>query len=110
MTPKQFTHLAYDSVDDFLYGACPNPVTCKNGMVIGGGIIYPEINFTLPAMEATQETLPKAKEIYKEIISDKETYFIVRKSTTTFCSQSARMDFQGLRGRLGILRICINRT
>lgn len=68
MTPKQFTHLAYDSVDDFLYGACPNPVTCKNGMVIGGGIIYPEINFTLPAMEATEETLPKAKEIYKEII------------------------------------------
>lgn len=68
MTPKQFTSLAYDSVDDFLYGACPNPVKCRNGMVIGGGIIYPEINFTLPPMEATTETLPKAKDIYKEII------------------------------------------
>ena len=69
MTPKQFTKLAYDSVDDFVYGSCPNPVTCKNGMVIGGGIIYPEINFTLPAMVASEETLKKAKEIYKEIIT-----------------------------------------
>ena len=69
MTPKQFTKLAYDSADDFLYGCCPNPVTCKNGMVIGGGIIYPEINFTLPSMVASKETLPKAKEIYQEIIT-----------------------------------------
>ncbi len=68
MTPKKFTKLAYDSVDDFIYGNCPNPVTCKNGMVIGGGTVYQEINFTLPAMEATEETLPKAREIYKEII------------------------------------------
>lgn len=66
---KQFTKLAYDSVDDFIYGTCPNPVTCKNGMVIGGGILYPEVNFTLPAMNATEETLPEAKAIYQEIIS-----------------------------------------
>lgn len=66
---KQFTKLAYDSVDDFLYGICPNPVTCKNGMVIGGGLLYPEVNFTLPAMNATEETLPEAKRIYQEIIT-----------------------------------------
>ena len=66
---KQFTKLAYDSVDDFIYGKCPNPVTCKNGMVIGGGILYPEVNFTLPAMNATEETLEDAKKIYQEIIS-----------------------------------------
>lgn len=66
---KQFTKLAYDSVDDFIYGKCPNPVTCKNGMVIGGGILYPEVNFTLPAMNATEETLEDAKRIYQEIIS-----------------------------------------
>lgn len=64
----QFTKLAYDSIDDFVYGSCPNPVTLKNGMVIGGGMIYPEVNFTLPAMNATEETLPEAKRIYKEII------------------------------------------
>ncbi len=64
----QFTKLAYESVDDFVYGSCPKPVTLKNGMVIGGGMIYPEVNFTLPAMNATSETLPEAKRIYKEII------------------------------------------
>lgn len=66
---KQFTKLAYDSVDDFVYGSCPNPVTCKNGLVIGGGTIYPEVNFTLPAMNATEETLEEAKGIYQEIIT-----------------------------------------
>lgn len=64
----QFTKLAYDSLDDFVYGSCPKPVTLKNGMVIGGGTIYPEVNFTLPAMNATEDTLPEAKRIYKEII------------------------------------------
>ena len=65
---KQFTKLAYSSIDDFIYGACPNPVYCKNGMIIGGGTIYPEVNFTLPPMNATAETLPEAKRIYKDII------------------------------------------
>ena len=58
----QFTKLAYESVNDFVYGSCPKPVTLKNGMVIGGGIIYPEVNFTLPAMNATSETLPQYTE------------------------------------------------
>jgi methanol--5-hydroxybenzimidazolylcobamide Co-methyltransferase len=65
---KQFTKLAYSSVDDFIYGSCPHPVTCKNGMVIGGGMVYPEVNFTLPAMNATEDTLAEAKSIYQEII------------------------------------------
>lgn len=66
---KQFTKLAYDSLDDFIYGVCPHPITCKNGLVIGGGEVYPEINFTLPAMEATENTLPEALSIYKEMIT-----------------------------------------
>jgi methanol--5-hydroxybenzimidazolylcobamide Co-methyltransferase len=64
----QFTKLAYQSIDNFLYGKCIYPVTCKNGRVIGGGEIYPEVNFTLPPMKATLDTLPDAKQIYKEII------------------------------------------
>ena len=62
----EFTKLAYDSIDDFVYGVAKKPVTCKNGMVIGGGTLYPEVNFTLPAMNATEETLPDAKRIYKK--------------------------------------------
>ena len=66
---KQFTKLAYTSVDDFIYGSCPNPVTTKNGMIIGGGEIYPEVNFTLPPMKIRQETMPEVLKIYKEIIT-----------------------------------------
>lgn len=65
---KQFTKLAYASVDDFLYGACPNPVTTKNGLVIGGGEIYPEVNFTLPPMNIRQDTMPEITGIYRDII------------------------------------------
>ncbi|MCL2365593.1 MAG: methanol--corrinoid methyltransferase [Oscillospiraceae bacterium] len=69
MKPKQFTALAYNSLDEFVYGHCPNPVTCKNGMVIGGGTVYPEINFTLPNMQVTNETLMDVLDTYYEIIS-----------------------------------------
>ena len=66
---KQFTKLAYTSIDDFIYGSCPNPVTTKNGLIIGGGEIYPEVNFTLPPMKIRQETMPEVLKIYKEIIT-----------------------------------------
>ncbi|MFV0528819.1 MAG: methyltransferase MtaB domain-containing protein [Lachnospiraceae bacterium] len=65
---KTFSQLAYASTEDFLYGKCPNPVVCKNGLTIGGGTIYPEVNFTLPVMSATAETLPTAQRIYTDMI------------------------------------------
>ena len=65
----RFTQLAYNSVDDFVYGLCPHPVTCKNGLVIGGGEINPEVNYTLPAMPATEEAFPEARQIYQKIIT-----------------------------------------
>ncbi len=65
---RQFTKLAYTSIDDFIYGSCPNPVTTKNGLVIGGGEIYPEVNFTLPPMNINKDTMPEILKIYKEII------------------------------------------
>jgi len=69
MKPKQFTSIAYSSLDEFVYGKAPNPVTCKNGMVIGGGTVYPEINFTLPNMQVTNETLMDVLDTYHEIIT-----------------------------------------
>ena len=69
MAVKQFKQLAYQNVDDFIFGKSVHPVTLKNGMVIGGGEVYPEINFTLPQMLITQETMPEVLRIYKEIIT-----------------------------------------
>ena len=65
---KKFDKLAINNLDDFIYGSCPNPVTTKSGMVIGGGTIYPEINFTLPGMDVNDQTIDKALGIYSNII------------------------------------------
>ncbi|HQM95515.1 MAG TPA: methyltransferase MtaB domain-containing protein [Clostridia bacterium] len=62
-----FNTTTYDSLEDFVYSKAKNPVILKNGMVIGGGMLYPEINFTLPTMTINKETMPQILGIYKEI-------------------------------------------
>jgi len=58
---------AYRDLDDFIYAKAKRPVTLKNGMVIGGGTQYPEINFTLPTMTINEATMPEILKQYKEI-------------------------------------------
>jgi methanol--5-hydroxybenzimidazolylcobamide Co-methyltransferase len=62
-----YTTTAYDKLDDFVYAHAVHPVTLKNGISIGGGTLYPEVNFTLPTMLITDETFPEVLRIYKEI-------------------------------------------
>ena len=69
MALKSFDNLAFQSVEELIFGHSPNPVLLKNGLVIGGGEVYPEINFTLPPMTISQETMPEVLRIYKEIIT-----------------------------------------
>ncbi len=66
----KFNQLAYDNVNDFVYGVSKKPVVCKNGFVIGGGTIYPELNFTLPTMIITKDSMPDVIKEYKAIIED----------------------------------------
>lgn len=68
MSNKTFNSLVYKNLDEFVYGHAKYPVTMKNGMVIGGGQIFPEINFTMPPMLVTQETMPEVLSQYKSII------------------------------------------
>lgn len=86
----RFSKLAYQSVDDFLYGKSIYPVICKNGMVIGGGEVFPEINFTLPAMKVTSETMPEIKSIYKEM-----TEGVLRKACDLH-TQNLVVEFEAL--------------
>ena len=65
---KKFSELAIKSLDDFIYGEAPYPVTAKNGMVIGGGTVYPEINLTLPPMTVNESTMPEVRRQYTEMI------------------------------------------
>ena len=54
---------------DLLFGAAAKPVRCKRGMTIGAGIVYPEINFTLPAMKITEQTWSEICKEYDTILN-----------------------------------------
>ncbi|MDN5326772.1 MAG: methanol---5-hydroxybenzimidazolylcobamide Co-methyltransferase [Moorella sp. (in: firmicutes)] len=64
---KTFNELAIKSLDDFVYGIAPYPVRAKNGMVIGGGTVYPEVNMTLPPMNIDESTMPEVRKQYAEM-------------------------------------------
>lgn len=66
---KQFKSLAIDSVEELVYGVSPHPLRTRHGMVIGGGLVYPELNFTLPPMMIEEATWPEIRRQYREIIT-----------------------------------------
>ena len=68
MKKHSFTRTAYEDVGDFLYARAKFPVSLKNGIVIGDGVLYPEINFTLPPMTIDRETMPEVIRNYRRII------------------------------------------
>jgi methanol---5-hydroxybenzimidazolylcobamide Co-methyltransferase len=63
-----YTSLAITNIDDFIYGKCPQPVALKNGLVIGGGTVYPELNFTLPDMLIEKSSMPEVLKQYAQMI------------------------------------------
>lgn len=65
---RRFDSLAIDSAENLLFGLAPHPVTTRSGMAIGGGTVFPEINFTLPAIEVEASTMPEVRAHYREII------------------------------------------
>ncbi|MDR3315012.1 MAG: hypothetical protein LBS98_00795 [Coriobacteriales bacterium] len=64
---KLFKDTAYKNLDDFIFGSAKYPVTTKSGLEIGGGIVYPEVNFSLPTMTISEESWPEVVRIYHEI-------------------------------------------
>jgi len=66
----KYRQLAITHADDLLFGFAPHPVTTRHGLKIGGGLVYPELNFTLPPMEVTAATMPKVARQYHDIITD----------------------------------------
>jgi len=63
-----YTSLAISNIDNFIYGNCPRPVALKNGLVIGGGTVYPELNFTLPDMLIEKSSMPEVLKQYAQMI------------------------------------------
>ncbi len=64
-----FRQLAINQTDDLLFGTAPRPLRTRQGLHLGGGMVYPELNFTLPPMEVTLATLPEVARHYRQIIT-----------------------------------------
>ena len=64
-----YSQLAIEDERDLVFGTAPKPVTTRSGMVIGGGLVYPELNFTLPPMNIDASTMPEIRRQYQEIIT-----------------------------------------
>ncbi len=61
--------LSYESSDELIFGVAKRPVRCGQGVVIGGGEVLPEVNFTLPPMTLRSETLPEVRQRFREIVT-----------------------------------------
>jgi methanol---5-hydroxybenzimidazolylcobamide Co-methyltransferase len=48
--PVTYSALAVSSAAGLVYGRAPHPVRCGFGLSIGDGLVFPEVNFTLPPM------------------------------------------------------------
>jgi methanol--5-hydroxybenzimidazolylcobamide Co-methyltransferase len=61
--------LAVPTEEDLVFGVAPQPVAAGRGLVIGEGMVYPEINFTLPAIPIEESTWPEIRHQYQDMIS-----------------------------------------
>ncbi|MGO8930818.1 MAG: methyltransferase MtaB domain-containing protein [Limisphaerales bacterium] len=61
--------LAVSNPADLRFGVAPKPLTTRRGLTIGGGIVYPELNFTLPPMLVDASTMPDVRTQYQQIIT-----------------------------------------
>lgn len=66
----KFDKLAIDNARDLRFGFAPHPVTTSHGLVIGGGVVYPELNFTLPPITISAATMPEIREHYRSIVDE----------------------------------------
>jgi methanol---5-hydroxybenzimidazolylcobamide Co-methyltransferase len=65
----KYKELVISKPEDLIFGQAPYPVTTPRGLVIGGGKVYPELNFTLPQMAVNKETRKEVEAHYRQIIT-----------------------------------------
>jgi methanol---5-hydroxybenzimidazolylcobamide Co-methyltransferase len=64
---QRFSTLALSNPNEISFGRCPKPVRAGYGLNIGGGEVYPELNFTLPPILIEEPTWNEVKGHYEEI-------------------------------------------
>lgn len=64
---KPYKALTIAEPERLVFGSSPRPVRCGFDLEIGGGLVYPEVNFTLPAMEITGSAWQQVMDQYEEM-------------------------------------------
>jgi methanol---5-hydroxybenzimidazolylcobamide Co-methyltransferase len=64
---QQFTRLAYADPHDLVFGRSLRPVICGFDLKIGDGLVFPEVNFTLPVIDIVAENWSRIREHYDEM-------------------------------------------
>lgn len=63
----KYKSLVINNPEDLMFGIAPKPVKTRRGLEIGGGQVYPELNFTLPVMSINDSSLQEVYTHYREI-------------------------------------------
>ncbi len=66
----KYKTLAIADPAKLIYGRAPRPIKTRRGMCIGGGLIYPELNFTLPDINIRKEAMPEIVRHYQQIVTE----------------------------------------
>ena len=64
---RSFDALAISDPADLVFGRAPRPVRCGFDLTIGAGQVYPEVNFTLPAISVSPENWKEILVQYEEM-------------------------------------------
>ena len=62
-----WNRLTIGDPDELIFGRAPRPLRCGFDLTIGGGEVYPEVNFTLPAIAINGETWVQVVAHYQEM-------------------------------------------
>jgi methanol---5-hydroxybenzimidazolylcobamide Co-methyltransferase len=63
----KYSELAIPEASQLVFGRAPKPVACGFGLTIGAGQVYPEVNFTLPAISIDGDNWSKVVAHYEEM-------------------------------------------
>jgi len=66
-TVRTYSTLAIPRPENLLYGVSPLPLSCGLGLTVGAGQVFPEVNFTLPAMNIAPGTWTEVVAHYDEM-------------------------------------------
>ncbi len=67
---RKYNSLAINDPNDLIFGKSLYPVRTRRGLNIGGNIVYPELNFTLPPIQINDNTFPDIRKMYHQITED----------------------------------------